>query len=307
MWGKAEIVKMKATTLPGHNNPIYSVIAHPNKNLFYTAGNDKGIVEWDLNTQQHHRIFNQVKSTVYSLLIIDELNLLIAGCNDGNILFFDLTTTQLLETIIVKSAIFDLKFIANKNEILASNDAGQIIIINPNERKIIHQFQSGNEKVRSIAYHKKLNFMATVSNDEFIRIYSLDDYTFITQFKGHENGVGSVAFVPDGKFLITGGRDAHLKVWNTKNWHCENDFAAHLFAIYQITVHPNLPFFASASRDKSIKIWRLEDFSLYKKLSIDKAKEGHLLSVNDICWSADGKELLSVGDDKMVKIWEFNE
>jgi WD40 repeat protein len=298
---------MKATTLLGHNNPIYSVIAHPNLRLFYTAGNDKGIIEWDLNTHQHRRIFNQIKSTVYTLFIIDELSLLIAGCNDGNILFFDLETTQLLETIFVRGAVFDLKFISYKNEILASTDSGQILIINPEERKIIHQFQSGNDKIRSIAYHKNLNFVATVSNDEFIRIYALDDYTFIIKLKGHENGVGSVAFSPDGKFMITGGRDAHLKVWNTQNWECEHNFAAHLFAIYQITIHPKLPFFATASRDKSIKIWRLEDFSLYKKLSIDKVKEGHLLSVNDICWSNDGKELLSVGDDKMVKIWEFDE
>jgi WD40 repeat protein len=296
---------MKATTLSGHSNPIYSVTAHPNKNLFYTGGNDKGIVEWDSITQQHNRIFNQVKSTVYALAIVDKLNLLLAGCNDGNILFFDLATTNLLKTIAVNGAVFDLKPVSHKNEILATTDSGQIVIINPAERKIIHQFPSGNDKIRSIAYHKNLNFMATVSNDEFIRIYALDDYTFITQFKGHENGVGSVAFSNDGKFLITGGRDAHLKVWNTNNWQSEHDFAAHLFAIYRIIIHPILPFFATASRDKSIKIWRSEDFSLYKKLSIDKAQEGHLLSVNDICWSADGKELFSVGDDKMVKIWEF--
>jgi WD40 repeat protein len=151
-----------------------------------------------------------------------------------------------------------------------------------------------------------LNFLATVSNDELIRVYALDDYTFITQFKGHENGVGSVAFSNDGKYLITGGRDAHSKVWETQHWDLKHDFAAHLFAIYQIIIHPNLPFFATASRDKSIKIWRLEDFSLYKKLSVDKAQEGHLLSVNDICWSADGKKLFSVGDDKMVKIWKFD-
>jgi WD40 repeat protein len=41
-------------------------------------------------------------------------------------------------------------------------------------------------------------------------------------------------------------------------------------------------------------------------LTIDKTREGHLLSVNDICWTADGKNLISVGDDKLVKVWEFD-
>lgn len=297
---------MKATTLQGHNNPIYTVITHPTEGFCYTAGNDKGIVEWNLTTQAHQRVFNQIKETVYSLEIIIELNLLIAGCNDGNLCFFDLTSTKLLNSINLGSAIFHLSYIENKKELLASTDAGLVAIINPKEKTILHQFQSGNQKVRSFAFHQEQNLLATVSNDELIRIYNLDDYGFSHEFKGHEMGIGSIAFSPDGKYLLTGGRDAHLKVWNTINWTCEQSFAAHLFSIYQITYHPNLPYFATASRDKSIKIWRSEDFSLFKNLSVEKSREGHRLSVNDICWSNDGKQLLSVSDDKMLKVWDLD-
>lgn len=296
---------MKATTLSGHNNPIYTVIAHPKGELFYTAGNDKGIVEWNLETKVHQRIFSSIKHTVYALEIISELNVIVSGCNDGSLCFFDLETGKLTQTFALGSAIFDLKFIISKKELVASTDKGLIFIIDPHEKKILHQFQSGKEKIRSLAFHSSLNLLATVSNDEFIRVYALDDYTLIREFKGHDSGVGSVSFSPDGRFLITGGRDALIKVWNTTSWKLEKDFAAHLFAIYQITYHPTLPFLATASRDKSIKIWRAEDFSLFKKLSIEKAREGHLLSVNDIAWSTDGSKLLSIGDDKMVKIWDF--
>lgn len=298
---------MKATTLQGHSNPIYTVISHPKENICYTAGNDKGIVEWDLGTKTHKRIFNQIKQTVYCLEIISDHNLLIAGCNDGNLCFFDLTTTKLLSNIILGSAIFHLTSIESKKELLASTDKGLVFVINPDEKTILHQFQSGNQKVRSFAYHQQQNLLVTVSNDEYVRIYNLDDYALIHQFKGHDNGIGSVCFSPDGSLLITGGRDAHLKVWNVVDWHLDRSFPAHLFAIYQIIYHPNLPYFATASRDKSIKIWRAEDFSLFKNLSIDKSKEGHILSVNDICWTKDGNQLLSVGDDKLFKIWDFEE
>lgn len=298
---------MKATTLKGHNNPIYAVISHPTEALCYTAGNDKGIVEWDLQTQSHQRIFNQIKQTVYCLEIIAELNLLIAGCNDGNLCLFDLNSTKLLANINLGSAIFHLSYLENKKELLASTDRGLLFVINPKEKIILHQFQSGNEKVRSFAYHQQQNLLVTVSNDEFIRIYNLDDYSFSHEFKGHEMEIGSVTFSSDGKNLLTGSRDAHLKVWHVLDWSLAHSFPAHLFAIYQIVYHPHLPYFATASRDKSIKIWRAEDFSLFKNLSIDKAKEGHILSVNDICWNNNGKQLLSVGDDKMFKIWDFEE
>lgn len=296
---------MKATTLSGHSNPIYAVISHPSEPLFYTAGNDKGVVEWDLNTKSYKRIFKNVQRTVYALEIIPELNVLYAGCNDGNLLIFDLQTTALKTTLSLGSAIFSLKYIPNKEELICTTEKGLVFILSVTENQLVHQFQSGVEKVRSVAIHEKLNLMATVSNDEKVRIYNLDDFTLIQKFQAHTNGVGAVSFSPDGIQLITGGRDAHLNTYNVFDCSLIQRFPAHLFAIYQINFHPTEPFFATASRDKSIKIWRTEDCSLFKVLSIDKAREGHILSVNDIAWSNDGQYLLSVGDDKFVKIWEF--
>ncbi|WP_017258258.1 WD40 repeat domain-containing protein [Pedobacter arcticus] len=298
---------MKTTTLSGHSNPIYAVISHPTESLFYTAGNDKGIVEWDLNSKSHKRVFKNVKRTVYALEIIPELNTLYAGCNDGNLLIFDLETTALKTTLSLGSAIFSLKYISEKEELICTTEKGLIFIISTTENELVHQFQSGYSKVRSAAIHEKLNLLATVSNDEYVRIYNLDDFTLIQEFQAHENGIGSVKFSPDGAKLITGGRDAHLNSYNVFDCSLIQKFPAHLFAIYQIVFHPSEPFFATASRDKSIKIWRSADSSLFKVLSIDKAKEGHILSVNDIAWSNDGQYLLSVGDDKFVKIWEFND
>lgn len=297
---------MKATTLIGHSNPIYTVISHPSENLFYTAGNDKGIVEWDLMLKVPNRVFKSIKHTVYALEIIPEQDLLIAGCNDGSICFYSLVDTTLINSIKANSAIFQIKYNSFKNELIASTDKGEILIINPTEKKLIHFFQSGDQKVRSFDFNLNLNILATVSNDELIRLYYLEDYTFIKSIKSHKNGTGSISFSLEGEIMITGGRDAHLKVWDSQRWESIKSFAAHLFQIYRIAFHPSLPYFATASRDKSIKIWRLEDFSLFKNLSIEKSKEGHILSVNDICWTADGKNIISVGDDKLVKIWEFD-
>lgn len=297
---------MKINTLSGHNNPVYAVSAHPQKPLFYSAGNDKGIVEWDLNTNEHLRIFKPVKSSVYSLLTIEETNMLIAGCSDGSILFFDLKDAKLLSSIKVDSGVFDLKYSLLKKELLASTDSGLVIIIDPQNFKILHQFKSGNDKIRTIAISDRLNLIATASNDKIIRIYNLEDFTFFNEFEAHLQGVGAIEFSPDGTQLISGGRDAHLRVWSTINWECLYNFPAHLFAIYKIAYHPKYAYLATASRDKSIKIWRTEDFSLFKNLSFEKGIDAHKLSVNNIDWTKDGKHLLSVSDDKLVKVWDFD-
>ncbi len=296
---------MIVNTLIGHNNPIYAAIWHPSKDLFYSAGNDKGIVEWDKESQKFLRLFKPIKATVYSLEIITENNTLIAGCNNGDICIFNLENGQLIQTLNVQSAVFNLKYILQKKELIASTDSGKMIVINPFKQKIIHQFTSGNQKIRSFAIYQSLNLLATASNDEIIRIYQLDDFGLLHDFKGHDLGIGAIAFSPDGQSIITGGRDACVKVWDTQSLGNKLSFAAHLFAIYKIIFHPTLPYFATASRDKSIKIWRSEDYTLFKNLSLDKLEDGHKLSINDICWSNNGTQLLSVGDDKLIKIWTF--
>lgn len=294
---------MEAINLEGHNNPVYAVVAHPTQNFCYTAGNDKGIVEWDTHLHKFSRVFNPVSHTVYSLEIISEYGFLVAGCNNGHILFFDLESGQLRFTEDVKSPVFCIKYLAFKKELLVATDAGECIIFNVENQKILHRFNSGTQKIRSFDFNVQLNVLATVSNDNYVRLYQLNDYTLINSFEAHEMGVGAIAFEPNGQTLITGARDAHLKIWDTKSWYLQQHIAAHLFAIYQITFHPNLPYFATCSRDKSIKIWRTFDGSLYKNLSLEKSVNGHRLSVNQICWSANGENLISVSDDKMVKIW----
>lgn len=296
---------MKASTLTGHSNPIYTVISHPLQPIAYTAGNDKGIVEWSLEKKAHLRVFQDIQHTVYALEVIPSQSLLIAGCNNGSLCFFDLESTKLLKKIILASAIFCVKYIEFKNELVCTTDNGLVYIIDTSNFEIIHQFSSGNQKIRSFCYHQNLNLLIFGSNDEYIRIYNLTDYTLMHQLKANATGVSSVTFSNDGKYLLSGGRDAHLNIYEITDWSLVQKFPAHLFAIYQIIYHPYLHYFATASRDKSIKIWRSTDFSLFKNLSIDKAREGHLLSVNDICWSSDGNYLLSVSDDKLFKTWEF--
>ena len=296
---------MNVITLPGHNNPVYAVCSHPSETLFYTAGNDKGVVEWDWALEKHTRVFKNLPATAYALEVIAEFFLLVAGCNNGDLVFYNLADGNIQQSINLGSAIFSLRFHPSKNELIASTDEGKIFIISVQEAKILYQFQSGNEKVRTVDFSDQLNYLVTASNDQTIRIFNLEDYAFIHQFEAHLHGVGAASFSPDGTKLITGGRDAHLRAWDTNSWSALYNFPAHLFPIYRIIYHPHLPYFATASRDKSIKIWRSEDFSLYRNLSKEKGLDGHALSVNQIAWTHDGSRLVSVGDDKMVKVWEL--
>jgi WD40 repeat protein len=118
--------------------------------------------------------------------------------------------------------------------------------------------------------------------------------------------ITSIQYDPTGDYMISGSRDAQLKVWNLPDYSLINTIPAHLFSIYSIAFHPVLPYFATCSQDKSIKVWSSSDFKLYKILSNDKGVDGHFHSINKMIWSEDGKYLISTGDDRQIKIWEFS-
>lgn len=295
---------MQAINLFGHQNPIYSVVAHPKQLLCYTAGNDKGIVEWNLKTLTFSRLFNEVNQTIYCLEIIEPLNIIASGCMNGDINFYDIATTQLLFNIKTSSAIFCLKYNPLNAEIIASSDNGKIYIISVKDQLIVFEFNSGNEKIRNLDISKNRNLLITGSNDNYLRIYQLNNYEFINQIEAHTLGVSAVAFSIDAGLLISGSKEANVKIWD-RLFNCTKEIAAHLFPVYEIAIHPTMPYFATCSRDKSIKIWRIDDFSLFKNLSLDKNSNAHQLSVNKIDWSFDGQLLLSVSDDKLLKVWQF--
>jgi WD40 repeat protein len=86
-------------TLTGHQNPIFALaVSSINPDTLYTAGNDKGVVEWDLKSMSFKRLLCKVGSSVYSLLSIPETSLLAIGMRSGQLLVVD-TNTQTLKQL----------------------------------------------------------------------------------------------------------------------------------------------------------------------------------------------------------------
>jgi WD40 repeat protein len=48
-------------TLSGHKNPVYAISDGLDNHTFYTAGNDKGVVEWSLETMAFVKVLVPVK------------------------------------------------------------------------------------------------------------------------------------------------------------------------------------------------------------------------------------------------------
>lgn len=292
-------------TLSGHQNPVYALAATADGRGFYSAGNDKGVVEWSLETMAFVKVLVPVQSSVYALHRFGDL--LFIAQRSGLILVFDTADEKLVATLSHhKKAVFDVKTIPSKQELISTGEDGMMAVWSLKDYSLLYSFPVVNDTVRTIAVSGNESEVALGCKDSVVRIYNSADYGLIKELRGHKMPVTSLQYSPDGRFLISGGRDAQLKVWSLPDYELVNNIAAHMFSVYAIAYHPTQPFFATCSQDKGIKLWGSDDFKLYKILSLEKNTEGHFHSINKLIWSADGKYLISTGDDRQVMVWKFN-
>lgn len=292
-------------TLSGHQNPIYALANAAKENTFYSAGNDKGVVEWSLQSMAFVKVLVPVQSSVYALHRYNDI--LFIAQRSGLILVFDLKQERILATLSHhQKGVFDLKTIAHKNELLSTGEDGTMAVWSLNDFSLLYHFPVIQNTVRVIAVNNAETEVALGCKDGVIRIYNSEDYGLIKELQSHTLPVTSLQYSPDGQYLISGGRDAQLKVWGMPDYELINQIGAHMFSVYAIAFHPTAPYFATCSQDKSIKLWDSQNFKLYKILSLEKNTPGHFHSINKLIWSTDGKYLISTGDDRQVMIWALN-
>jgi len=293
-------------TLSGHQNPIFTAENSQKPGILFTAGNDKGVVEWSLKTMSFIKVMFPVRSSVYALHCPVSAPFLIAGERSGQVNVFDFKEQKVTHVLQHhKLPVFDIKTVPSKNELLLSSEDGTVSVWDLPSMKMLYNFKVSSDTVRVISISPDEKTAAFGCKDNKIRIFKLDDYSLISELDQHTLPITSLQFSPDGKYLLSGSRDAQLKIWNTSGYTMDMNIPAHLFSVYSIAFHPELPYFATASRDKSIKIWNSENFELKKTLSFEKGYEMHRLSINKIVWDLENR-LISVSDDKLVKVWEVS-
>ncbi|MCY4778280.1 WD40 repeat domain-containing protein [Sphingobacterium sp. UT-1RO-CII-1] len=290
-------------TLKGHQNPIYIVEEGLEPHTVFTAGNDKGVVEWDLLNGQFKRILCAVPASVYALHLLRETGLLMIGMRNGELWAVDVDKQELVKKVKTDiGAIFAIKSVIAKNELITIGEEGVAYVWSLDKFELLYRFKVSDTVVRVIEPNVKMNQVAFGDKNGYIHLYDLSDYKEIAKKKVHTLPV--TALMATDTYLYSGGRDAKLFQLAHKDLQELNEITPHMFTVYGIIPHPIAPVFVTVSRDKSIKIWDRRSLSLLKNVSIERGYDSHYLSINSAVWVAD--KLVTAGDDKLVKVWNVS-
>ncbi|OOQ61075.1 WD40 repeat domain-containing protein [Mucilaginibacter pedocola] len=296
---------IKTADFTGHSNPIFTLELSQKPGIFFTGGNDKGLVEWGLENNAFIKVMFPVPTSIYAIHCPVGYPLMFAGLRSGEVLVFNFIEQKITHRLRKHiKPIFDIKSIQSKDELLVASEDGTVTVWSLKTMELLHTIQVSHDTIRCISVNPAEDRIAFGCRDNTVMVYDAQDYTPIKALVGHTMAVFSLQYSPNGEYLVSGARDAQLKIWDNKTYTLIQSIPAHMFAVNHIVFHPTRPYFATASMDKSIKIWDAVDFKLRKIISREKGYPCHVLSINKLAWAGD--DLLSVSDDKTIMRWQVS-
>src|SRR6476660_3997718 len=187
-------VKLLAT-LPGHQNPIFTAENSQKPGILFTAGNDKGVVEWSLKTMIFIKVMFPVSSSVYTLHCPSGQPYLIAGERNGQVNVFDFTEQRVTQVLRHhKLPVFDIKTVSGKNEMLVASEDGTVSVWDMQSLKMLYNFKVSSDTVRVISISPDQKSVAFGCKDNKVRIYKLEDYSLVAEIREHTLPVTSLQF-----------------------------------------------------------------------------------------------------------------
>ncbi|WP_085472302.1 WD40 repeat domain-containing protein [Sphingobacterium psychroaquaticum] len=289
-------------TLTGHQNPIFALENSLDQTMLYSGGNDRGVVEWDLATGKFNRILCAVPASVYALCLLKDSGLLAIGMRNSEIWLVDVDKQQLVKKLYMeKGAVFALRHLEDKKELLAIGEAGVAYVWNLDTYELVYNFRVSNTTVRTIEPSvdgKYLNF-----GDKDGHVYQLESASFREVNRRKIHSMSITALLATAENIFSGGRDAVLHKLVPSGLSPVQQVTPHLFTVYGILKHPTSDIIITVSRDKSIKFWDMNTLSLLRNISMERGYDSHRLSINTAIYNAASNQLITAGDDKLIKLW----
>jgi len=159
------------------------------------------------------------------------------------------------------------------------------------------------QRVHGLEFHPTENWLAVASGTPGqlgeVKLFEWQSGVAIADLLVSEDEMFDVAFSPDGRRLAACGADGSIAIFSrdeTENWR-PLIIEDHADWVNAIAWSPDGTMLVSASRDKTSKVFDVQTGKLLITFN------AHTQNVSDAVFTADGKRVASVGDDKKARIW----
>jgi WD40 repeat protein len=245
---------------------------------------------------------------------------LATGGYDSSVMVWRVADGSLTKTLAGHAgAVWTVAFSPDGNNIASSGEDKTIRLWNAATGELVKTFIGHALNVWSVTFSPDGRTLASSSFDRSIKIWDVQSGNLAHTINGHSQAVLEVAFSPDGTKLVSCGDDTTIKIWNTKDWTLLRTLTGSEH-VYAVAFSPDGKQIVSGGRDRStlgeflqnflgeteknknvtVRLWNAVDGTLVQSFA------DHANDVFTVAFSADGKSIISGGEDKRVFVYRLN-
>jgi hypothetical protein len=234
--------------------------------------------------------------------LVYSLDMLVSGWADGRIRAHDVDSGSPLWVIdnAHRHGVTALTLSHNQRFIITGGEEGEVRVWELRTRELVSHLKEHNMPVRAIALYEDNFHAISVSRDRSILCWDLRSEKRITSHQQRMGGVNGVALSGDQTIVLTVGQERRVTSWDLRDANpvAVKDLSPALDdEAMAIALSHDGKLFATAGTKRLIKLW---DFNTLELLAIG---EGHSGLVNDLQFSPDDRQIVSVGDDGNIFVW----
>jgi WD40 repeat protein len=175
---------------------------------------------------------------------------------------------------------------------------GPVLLWDLDGGKLAGMLPSADRIVRGLAFSADEQQLILEANDRSVERWDLATERLLKSFPGQRGAVAAVSLSAAGDRLLSGGSNGKLMLWDVASGRRKRSFAAR-GELHAAMLSADGTLAAAGTVDGDICVWQADRGRLVRRW---RAHEG---PVTALCFSRDGRRLLSGGADRAVRVWEI--
>merc|ERR1712072_1098817 len=234
----------------------------------------------------------------YPLCAASNEDIIVTGCSDGRLLGYGTSEGQNLWQIdnAHKGGATAVKIASNVRFVVSGGVDGELRIWELKTREMISHMKEHVARVNDVKLFPNDQYAISVSRDRCLLTWDLRTEKRLTAHRERHGGVNCLAVASNQTTVITAGQEKTLTYWDLRTADPVRTIELDE-EVMTVSLSPDDGLLATAGTGMVVKVWDVN-------AGTEKSRgTGHSRAVQKLSFSPDGKQLVSVGFDHSIFVW----